>query len=53
MGLKYMGLDFFKMSLELLGLLLELLLLLPLLLLHVFNYILYFYRGAKFPPGTP
>ena len=40
MGLSYMGLNFFKeiakMSLELLGLLLELLLLLLLLLLHVF-----------------
>ena len=40
MGLSHMGLNFFKeiakMSLELLGLLLELLLVLLLLLLHVF-----------------
>ena len=48
MGLSYMGLNFFKeiakMSLELLGLLLELLL----LLLHVFNYVLL--RGREAPP---
>ena len=37
-----------KMSLELLGLLLELLLLLPLLLLHVFNHELL--RGREAPP---
>ena len=43
MGLSYMVLNFFKeiakMSLELLGLLMELLLLLLLLLLHVFNHV--------------
>ena len=48
MGLSYMGLNFFKeiakMSLELLGLLLELLL----LLLHVFNHVLL--RGREAPP---
>ena len=52
MGLRYMGLNFFKeiakMSLELLGLLLELLLLLLLLLLHVFDHILL--RGREAPP---
>ena len=52
MGLSYMGLNFFKeiakMSLELLGLLLELLLLLLLLLLHVFNHVLL--RGREAPP---
>ena len=50
MGLSYMGLNFFKeiakMSLELLGLLLELLLLLLLLLLHVFNHVLLWGREA-------
>ena len=48
MGLSYMGLNFFKeiakMSLELLGLLLDLL---P-LLLHVFNHVLL--RGREAPP---
>ena len=48
MGLSYMDLNFFKqiakMSLELLGLLLELLL----LLLHVFNHVLL--RGREAPP---
>ena len=52
MGLSYMGLNFFKeidkMSLELLGLLLELLLLLLLLLLHVANQELLRWREA--PP---
>ena len=52
MGLSYMGLNFFKaiakMSLELLGLLLELLLLLLLLLLHVFNHV--FLRRREAPP---
>ena len=52
MGLSYMGLNFFqetaKMSLELLGLLLELLLLLLLLLLHVFNHVLL--PGREAPP---
>ena len=51
MGLSYMGLNFFKeiakMSLELLGLLLELLLLLLLLPLHVFNQVLL--RGREAP----
>ena len=46
-----MGMNFFKkitkMSLELLGLLLELLL----LLLHVFNHVLQ--GGTKRPPRTP
>ena len=52
MGPNYMGLNFFKqiakMSLELLGLLLEWLLLLLLLLLHVFNHVLL--RGREAPP---
>ena len=52
MDLNFMGLNFFKkiakMSLELLGLLLELLLLLLLLLLHVFNHVLL--RGREAPP---
>ena len=51
MGLSYMGLNFFKenakMSLELLGLPLELLLLLLLLLLHVF---IWSSRGALRAP---
>ena len=51
MGLSYMGLKFCKeitkMSLELLGLLLELLL----LLLHVFNHVLLW--GASRPPRAP
>ena len=51
MGLSYMGLNFFKeiinMSLEQLGLLLELLLLLLLLLLYVFNHVPI--RGMKRP----
>ena len=55
MGPSYMGPNFFKqiakMSLELLGLLLELLRLLLLLLLHVF--ITEFYGGAKRPHRTP
>ena len=53
MGLSYMGLKFFKeiakMSLELLGLLLELLLLLLLLLLlYIFHHVLI--RGREAPP---
>ena len=52
MVLSHMGLNIFKeiakMSLELLGLLLELLLLLLLLLLHVFNHVLL--RGREAPP---
>ena len=50
MGLSYMGLNFFKeiakMSLELLGLLLELLLLPLLVLLRVFNHVLLRWREA-------
>ena len=52
MGPSYTGPNFFKeiakMSLELLGLLLELLLLLLLLLLHVFNHVLL--RRREAPP---
>ena len=52
MGPSYMGPNFFKeiakMSLELLGLLLELLLLLLLLLLHEFSRVLL--RGREAPP---
>ena len=53
-----MGLNFFKeiatISLELLGLLLELMLLQLFRLLRVFNHVLqYFSGGAKRPPRTP
>ena len=55
MGPSYMGLNFCKeiakMSLELLGLLLELLLLLLLHLLNVFDHV--FLRGHEAPPRTP
>ena len=52
MGPSYMGLNLFKesakMSLELVGLLLELLLELPLLLLYAFYHVLI--RGREAPP---
>ena len=51
MGLSYMGLNFFKeiakMSLELLGLLLEL------LCFCCMHFIMYLYWGAKRPPVIP